>query len=142
MRKASTVATSEVRAYVEARGFGRVPPRLADIMDGLEDEREYIAALPDLEAEMLSEDANTKPLVRLLTDVERLALVQGLIDKQEQVEQCYEAELALRPEEVWQRKVRERYEPQMQQIDMDLEKMNRRYIFVAAEDAMSHERDG
>lgn len=104
-------------------------------MSILEDEREYIEALPEIEAELISEDlSSAKQHMRLLTEMERLGLMEALMAKQDQVEALFEAELALRSDERWQRQVQERYEPQLRQIDKDLERMSRTYIFVAADD--------
>merc|ERR1719453_1844278 len=115
------VPTAEVKAYAVAKDFGRVPSYLRETMEVLEDEREYIEALPEIEAELLSEDPSDKRYVRLLTEMERLGLMEALLAKQEQVEECFESELDIHPEELWKRKVRERYEPQLRQIDRDLE---------------------
>lgn len=124
------VPTAEVRALVERDGYGRVPHYLRETMDGLEDEQEYIEALPATEAE--AEDLSGKRPVRLLTDAERSSLLESLGAKREQMARCFESDLDAHPEEVWKRRVRERYEPEIQQIDKDIVQMSQRYIFVAS----------
>mmetsp|Transcript_87985 Transcript_87985/g.152439 ORF Transcript_87985/g.152439 Transcript_87985/m.152439 type:complete len:178 (+) Transcript_87985:154-687(+) len=132
VRLLRTAPTSKVRAFAQSAEFGRIPAYLRETMNVLEDEREYIESLPEIEAEV--EDPDNRRRVRLLTDIERLSLVEGLMGKREQVARCLEAELLLHHEDLWKRKVRARYEPQIEQIDKDLEKMSRRYIFVASSD--------
>uniref|UniRef100_A0A7R9ZZ63 Enkurin domain-containing protein n=1 Tax=Pyrodinium bahamense TaxID=73915 RepID=A0A7R9ZZ63_9DINO len=129
--KTIAVATGEVRAYVKRSGFGRGPPYLQDIIGILEDEQEYIEALPSLDA--VVEESGGKRPVRLLTDAEKSGLLQGLGAKRDQMAKCFEADLELHEEEAWKRRVRERYLPEIEQIDKDIAQMNQKYIFVASD---------
>merc|ERR1712094_59406 len=110
---APVVPMQELRAYVAANGSA--PAFLKERMETLQEEREYIDALPEIEAG--EEDAEDRSPVRLLTDAERTGLLQAFLAKQEQVDRCFEQEVALRPgEDGWRRQVTARYEPQFRQL--------------------------
>mmetsp|Transcript_85879 Transcript_85879/g.191139 ORF Transcript_85879/g.191139 Transcript_85879/m.191139 type:complete len:157 (+) Transcript_85879:69-539(+) len=122
---------AQVRAVLERDAYGRVPTFLQQVVENLEEEEEYIEALPLLEAE--ADDPEGKHPVRLLTDSERSSLLEGLGARREQVLSGFASEAALHPEEAWKRRVREQYLPQLREIDADIAKLGQRYIFVAAE---------
>merc|ERR1712242_594370 len=118
---------------------------LQDIIGILEDEQEYIEALPSLETEV--EETENKRPVRLLTDAERNGLLEGLGAKREQMAKCFEAMHSWPAlervvcwlwcadvlEEAWKRRVRERYIPEIEQIEKDIVQMKQKYIFVASD---------
>lgn len=123
------VPTAEVRAFAERRGYGRVPPYLQEVMGILEQEQEYIEALPTTMTKAEIEDRTKKP-VRLLTDMERTNLLQGLGAKREQIIRCFESDLALHKDHAWKQRVKERYIPEIIQIDKDIAQLDQKYIFV------------
>lgn len=130
--KASAAVPAEVRAYLERRRYGGVPAYLQEVLEDLENEQEYIDALTAIETE--EPDPSCKRPVRLLTDVERTALLRGLSAKREQLKRCLEADLEEHPDETWRRRIMERYAAEVGQIDQDIEQMSQKYIFVSSEE--------
>mmetsp|Transcript_29951 Transcript_29951/g.75471 ORF Transcript_29951/g.75471 Transcript_29951/m.75471 type:complete len:184 (+) Transcript_29951:77-628(+) len=125
------IAPAEVRAYLERGRYGRVPAYLQEVLEVLEDEQEYIEALPALETE--EPDPSDRRPVRLLTDREKTALLRGLAAKREQLTRCFEAEMEEHAEEAWRKRIQARYAAEVQQIDKDIDQMSQKYIFVASE---------
>jgi len=116
---------TEVRDYMSKEDYGQVPKYLQRIKADIQDEYDYIAALTQQEEE---ERAGQ---VRLLTEEEKGALVCGLKAKWEKVNTDYQATTHITKLDT-RGKVRrkEQYEASLQQIERDMEKLNKRYIFV------------
>mmetsp|Transcript_130392 Transcript_130392/g.260125 ORF Transcript_130392/g.260125 Transcript_130392/m.260125 type:complete len:158 (-) Transcript_130392:8-481(-) len=126
------VAPNQVRTYVARSGYCQGPAYLRRIKGVLEEEQQYIEALSATE-EQPGEPGERQP-VRLLTAAERRGLVEGLHAKREQLERCFANDFDLHHEEAWKRRVRDRYEPQIVELDRDIERLNQPYIFVASEE--------
>lgn len=123
-----SVPAAEIRAEVQRSSYDRFPGYLKETMELLDEEEDYINSLPNTALE-----PEHRPLVRLMTESERGVLAEGLLAKKEQVTRCFEADLVLHHEDVWKRRVIERYAPQLCQINTDINYMNRKYIFVSLE---------
>mmetsp|Transcript_98068 Transcript_98068/g.194147 ORF Transcript_98068/g.194147 Transcript_98068/m.194147 type:complete len:185 (-) Transcript_98068:18-572(-) len=123
------IAPNDVRAYVERSGFVKGPAYMQEINSVLEKESAYIQALPTTDGEALSGSVT----VRLLTEMEREILLEGLTSKRDQVSQSFEADLSLHFEDNWRWQVQQRYLPEMRQLDKDITRMKQQYIFVACD---------
>merc|ERR1712129_266014 len=126
------VAPSKVRAYLARSGYCQGPAYFQRIKGVLEEEQEYIRALTVTE-EQPGEPGERRP-VRLLKEAERQGLLEGLNAKRERMAKCFETDLDLHHEEVWKRCVRDRYGPQIEELDKDIERLKQPYIFVASEE--------
>merc|ERR1712100_814797 len=115
----------EVKDYLHKADYGCVPAYLNKIKKDIAEEYEYIRKLQEEE-----EEAERSSHVRQLTESEKDALIEGLKAKWEKVNTDYQATThitKLDTEDKVRRK--EQYEASLQQIERDMEKLNKRYIF-------------
>merc|ERR1712093_941920 len=98
---------------------------LNQIKSDIDAEYEYIRQLQSQEAE--SNNSRT----RHLTDDEKAGLIMGLKSKWEQVNTDYQATTHLtKLDTIGKVKRKEKYEAELSQIEKDIEKLNRKHIFV------------
>lgn len=115
---AAPAPPAEVRAYVERTDYGRVPPYMREILDGLEGEARYIMSLPD-------EPDKPRRIVRLLAAGERELLLRGLKQQFQQATAIY---LRTGPKN----RKKDELEAELESIKQDIENISRPYIFVEA----------
>merc|ERR1719203_1781216 len=113
--------------YLHKEDYGKVPKYLTHIKKDIADEFNYIQEL-----QQQQEDYN-KSQLRLMDENERLALIDGLKAKWEQVNTDYQASTHLtKLDTIGKIKRKEKYEAELSQIEKDIEKLNRRSILVDA----------
>jgi hypothetical protein len=111
--------------YLHKEDYGRTPQYLSKIKGDIEAEYEYIR---QLQAE---EEEARKSQVRVLTAEEKDGLITGLKARWEQVNTDYQATTHLtKLDTIGKVKRKEKYEAELSQIEKDIEKLNRKYIFV------------
>eukprot|EP00747_Dinoflagellata_sp_TGD_P118517 gnl/TRDRNA2_/TRDRNA2_172836_c0_seq2.p1 gnl/TRDRNA2_/TRDRNA2_172836_c0~~gnl/TRDRNA2_/TRDRNA2_172836_c0_seq2.p1 ORF type:complete len:309 (+),score=77.98 gnl/TRDRNA2_/TRDRNA2_172836_c0_seq2:91-927(+) len=111
--------------YLNKEDFGACPKYLQRIKQDIAAEYDYIRGLQEQ-----AEEAN-RPQVRALDDEERLALIEGLKAKWEQVNTNYQAGTHLtKLDTVGKLRKKEKYEAELSQIEKDIEKLNKRNILV------------
>lgn len=110
---------AEVRAYVENRDFGRVPPFFEELRLEMEEEQERIASMQEREVESES----PRQPVRLLAQVEKDTLIRGLKQQLQHTTAMY---LSAAPKS----RCRAELEGELERITQDIDNLSRPYIFV------------
>lgn len=114
------------KEYLHKEDYGKVPKYLKHIKSDIEAEYDYIRQLQQSEAEAISSQ------LRPLGEEERLALIEGLKKKWETVNSEYQASTHLtKLDSIGKIKRKEKCEAEIQQIEKDIERLNRRNILVA-----------
>jgi len=113
---------STAKDYIHKEDYGRVPRYLESIKKDIEAEHEYIRQIQSLDEE---------PARRLMTDEEKESLIYGLKAKWEQVNSEYQAITHMtKLDTVGKIKRKEGYEAELSQIEKDLERLNRKTIYI------------
>jgi hypothetical protein len=116
---------NEVKDYLHKQDYGQVPQYLKRIKGDIEEEYEYIRQLQE------QEELERNSQVRLLTEEEKGALVAGLKAKWEKVNTDYQATTHItKLDTMGKLRRKEQYEAMLQQVEKDMDKLNKRYIFV------------
>jgi len=111
--------------YLHKEDYGRTPQYLSKIKQDIEAEYEYIKRL------QVEEEEARKSMVRQLAPEEKEGLINGLKAKWEQVNTDYQATTHLtKLDTAGKVKRKEKYEAELSQIEKDIEKLNRKHIFV------------
>jgi hypothetical protein len=111
--------------YLHKEDYGKVPKYLSNIKDDINAEYEYIRQLQSQEEE--SRNGQSK----MLSDEDKYNLILGLKAKWEQVNTDYQATTHLtKLDTIGKVKRKETYEAQLSQIEKDIEKLNRKNIYV------------
>merc|ERR1719408_176666 len=109
--------------YLRKEDFGKVPKYLKLIKKDIEAEYDYIRQLQEEEAR--------RSQMRQISDEERDTLIAGLKEKWEKVNTDYQATTHLTKLDTQGKvKRKEKYEAELQQIEKDIEKLNRKNIYV------------
>jgi len=120
--KKSVQATKD---YLHKEDYGKVPQYLHKIKGDIEAEYQYIQQLQDQEDNMRRNQS------RVLSDDEKHQLILGLKAKWEAVNTDYQATTHLtKLDTIGKVKRKEKYEAELQQIEKDIEKLNRKNIYV------------
>jgi len=112
--------------FLNKQDYGKVPTYLQSIKKDIQDEYEYIAELQKQE-----QDFNGAPKARLLSDDERFGMIQGLKAKWEKVNTDYQATTHLtKLDTTGKVRRKEQFESDLTQIEKDIEKLNKKNIYV------------
>jgi preprotein translocase subunit YajC len=118
-------AQQGAKDYLSKEDYGKVPKYLKNIQQDIEAEYDYIRQLQ--EQEMQEQQSQMRPL----SDDERVQLISGLKAKWEAVNTEYQGQTHLTVLDTTGKIGRkEKYEAELQQIEKDIEKLNRKNIFV------------
>jgi len=119
--------TDGAKDFLHKEDYGKVPKYLSHVKKDIDAEFEYIRQLQQAQAE-----ANM-PQIQEMDEAERLALMDGLKAKWEQVNTAYQASTHLtKLDTMGKIKRKEKHEAQLAQIEKDIEKLNRKNIIVDA----------
>ena len=121
----------EAPNWLKKKNYGKVPPYLQKIKGEIMDEYEYIRQMQQAQSEA------GPPGMRLLDEEERIALIDDLKQKWDDVNKLYQASscLALASlDSIGKVKRKEMYEAQLAQIEKDIEKLSKKNIYVRTED--------
>jgi hypothetical protein len=122
--KKTQMATKD---YLHKEDYGKVPKYLEHIKGDIDAEYEYIRQLQQQQVEA------SQATSRCLTDDEKFGLIQGLKAKWEQVNTDYQATTHLtKLDTIGKVRRKEKYEAELTQIEKDIEKLNRKHIYVDA----------
>jgi len=111
--------------YLHKEDYGKVPKYLDHIKQDIDAEYEYIRQLQAQEEEQRNSQT------RLLTDEEKHGLMQGLKAKWEMINTDYQAITHLTVLDTMGKvKRKEKYEAQLAQTEKDIEKLNKKNIYV------------
>lgn len=111
--------------YLSKDDYGKVPKYLKNIKQDIEAEYDYIRQLQEMEVQ------EQQSQMRPLSDDERVQLISGLKAKWEAVNTEYQGQTHLTVLDTTGKIGRkEKYEAELQQIEKDIEKLNRKNIFV------------
>jgi len=114
------------KEYLNKEDYGKVPKYLKHIKQDIEAEYEYIRQLQQQEEEQRGSQ------VRQMPEDERVELITGLKAKWEQVNTEYQGITHLTVlDTAGKIRRKEKYEVELQQIEKDIEKLNRRNIMVS-----------
>jgi len=123
----------DAKDYLHKADYGKVPGYLQKIKHDIEEEYTFIRQMQEEE-----QNANAGNNMRCLSDAERTAMVEGLKAKWEKVNTDYQASTHItKLDTVGKVRRKEQYEATLSQIEKDIEKLNRKYIFVDADGMMS-----
>jgi len=107
--------------------FGTVPPYLQKIKAEIKDEYEYIRSMSQ------QMENSAPPGMRLLPEEERLMLIDQLKEKWDGVNSTYQQSSVLSLaslDTIGKVKRKEMYEAQLAQIEKDIEKLSKKYVYV------------
>ena len=122
---APKVTGNQDQDYLKKKTYGKVPKYLKNIKNEIEDEYKYVQ---DLHRE---EEAELEQQQFLLPDDERKELIDGLKKKWEVVHKEYQTLTHLaKVDSLGKKNKKERCEAELAQIEKDIEKLQRQYIFV------------
>lgn len=111
--------------YLHKEDYGKTPKYLEHIKSDINAEYEYIQQLQQAQYEA------SQSMSRLLTDDEKHGLIQGLKAKWEAVNTDYQATTHLtKLDTIGKVRRKEKYEAELTQIEKDIEKLNRKHIYV------------
>merc|ERR1719156_9448 len=111
--------------YLHKEDYGKVPKYLENIKGDIDAEYEYIRQLQQQQYE------STQNSSRMITDDEKMGLIQGLKAKWEAVNTDYQATTHLtKLDTIGKVRRKEKYEAELTQIEKDIEKLNRKHIYV------------
>jgi len=114
--------------YLHKEDYGKVPKYLENIKQDIDAEYEYIRQLQQQEIDA-SENSS-----RMVTDDEKFQLITGLKAKWEAVNTDYQATTHLtKLDTIGKVRRKEKYEAELTQIEKDIEKLNRKHIYVDAQ---------
>merc|ERR1719171_1697277 len=111
--------------YLHKEDYGKIPKYLGHIKQDIDAEYEYIRQLQAQEEEQRNSNS------RLLGDEEKHNLIQGLKAKWEQINTDYQAITHLTVLDTMGKiRRKEKYEAELAQTEKDIEKLNRKNIYV------------
>jgi hypothetical protein len=111
--------------YLSKEDYGKVPKYLRNIKQDIEAEYDYIRMLQE------QEDAEAHSAMRPMSEEERMQLIAGLKAKWEAVNTEYQGNTHLTILDTQGKMAgKEKHEAQLSQIEKDIEKLNRKNIFV------------
>jgi len=122
---------AEPTNWLKKNNYGKVPPYLQKIKGEIMDEYEYIRQMQQAQSEA------GPPGMRLLEEEERVALVDDLKQKWDDVNVQYQQTSCLSLaslDSIGKVKRKEMYEAQLAQIEKDIEKLSKKSIYVRTED--------
>merc|ERR1719262_241806 len=113
--------------YLHKEDYGKIPKYLDHIKKDIDAEYEYIAQLQAQEEEQRNSQT------RLLSDEEKHGLITGLKAKWEAINTDYQTITHLTTLDTMGKvKRKEKYEAELAQTEKDIEKLNRKHIYVDA----------
>merc|ERR1712232_1475122 len=111
--------------YLHKEDYGKVPKYLSNIKQDIEAEYDYIAQLQQ------QRDEENASRSWQMDEAERVALINSLKAKWEQVNTEYQAGTHItKLDTVGKMRKKEKHESELQQIEKDIEKLNRKGIVV------------
>jgi len=122
---------AEATNWLKKNNYGKVPPYLQKIKGEIMDEYEYIRQMQQAQSEA------GPPGMRLLAEEERVALVDDLKQKWDDVNVTYQQTSCLdlaSLDSIGKVKRKEMLEAQLAQIEKDIEKLSKKTIYVRTED--------
>eukprot|EP00742_Colponemidia_sp_Colp-10_P000458 GILJ01000499.1.p1 GENE.GILJ01000499.1~~GILJ01000499.1.p1 ORF type:complete len:274 (-),score=53.22 GILJ01000499.1:229-1050(-) len=113
------------KQFTKKVDYGRTPEYLQKIKADINDEYEFIRKMQEAEEEQ------KRSTVRVLTDEERDALLQGLKAQWEKINSQYQLIThVVTLDTIGKVRRKEQYEQTLAQIEKDIERINKKYIFV------------
>jgi len=117
---------TEVKDYLHKEDYGKVPQYLQKIQRDISEEYEYIRRLQEEE-----ETAMRESQVRVLSDDEKNALIEGLKAKWEKVNTDYQATTHVTYlDSTGKKRRKEQYEAMLALIEKDIEKLHKGQILI------------
>eukprot|EP00455_Lapot_gusevi_P046163 TRINITY_DN6032_c0_g2_i1.p1 TRINITY_DN6032_c0_g2~~TRINITY_DN6032_c0_g2_i1.p1 ORF type:complete len:290 (-),score=47.78 TRINITY_DN6032_c0_g2_i1:137-946(-) len=112
--------------YLNKPDYGQVPAYLAQVKQQIEEEYKTIRA-----AQQTDETDPSHPKMRLLSEEERVELLTSLKKKWEKTNQEYQAMTHIvKLDTVGKVRRKEQYESTLAQLEKDIERVDRRYVYV------------
>jgi len=116
--------------WLKKPNFGAVPPYLQKIKKEISDEYDYIRSMQQQQ----QESGAVPPGMRVLAEDERLKLIDELKAKWDYVNATYQQSSVLSLaslDTIGKVKRKEMYEAQLAQIEKDIEKLSKKFVYVA-----------
>mmetsp|Transcript_134934 Transcript_134934/g.305442 ORF Transcript_134934/g.305442 Transcript_134934/m.305442 type:complete len:283 (-) Transcript_134934:156-1004(-) len=124
--------SKDAKDYLHKADYGKVPGYLQRIKQDIEEEYTFIRQMQEEE-----QNASAGNNMRCLSDAERTAMIEGLKAKWEKVNTDYQSSTHItKLDTVGKVRRKEQYEATLSQIEKDIERLNRKYIFVDADGMM------
>jgi len=114
--------------WLQKKDFGQVPKYLSKIKKEISDEYEYIRSMQQQE-----EEEQAAGGMHLLPEEERLKLIDDLKSKWDAVNATYQQSSVLSLaslDTIGKVKRKEMYEAQLAQIEKDIEKLSKKFVYV------------
>jgi hypothetical protein len=118
----------EAMNWLKKPHFGEMPPYLVKIKQEISDEYEYIKSMQQQQSEDMA-----PPGMKVFPDEERVALVNSLKSKWQDVNRAYQGSSVLSLQSldtIGKVKRKEMYEAQLAQIEKDIEKLSKKTVYV------------
>ena len=117
--------------YLSKTDYGKVPEYLGDIKKNILSELEYVEKFKS--AEVSEQERQKGGGLRLLGDPEKQNLIEGLKNRWSDLNRDYQSSTHIvKLDTIGKIKRKEYFETTLTQIEKDLEKLNRKYIFINA----------
>lgn len=113
--------------YMNKPGYGQRPGYLDEVQKEINEEQEYIRSV------MMADEmyAQTQPKMRLLSEEDRLTLLDQLKSKWETINKQYQLQThVVSLDTIGKVRRKEEYESQLQQLEKSIEKLSKKNIFV------------
>lgn len=117
--------SKETRDYLNKADYGKTPAYLTRIKADIDEEYAFIRQMQE------EEEAEKASQMRPLSDNDKEVLIEGLKAKWEKVNTDYQATTHItKLDTIGKVRRKELYESSLSQIEKDIEKLNKKYIFV------------
>lgn len=116
-------------SYLKKSDYGKIPAYLGQVKQEIAAEKEYIRQVM---AKEMEEQMKAQPKMKLLPEDERLKLLKTLKEKWEHVNKQYQGMTHIVTlDTIGKVRRKEEYESQLQQLEKSIEKLSKKYVYVA-----------
>jgi len=115
-------------SYMNKKGYGKVPAYLEKVKAEIQDEYKYIQQMQ----EAYEEEAEDGSMTKMLSDEERLEMVEGLKTNWDRINKAYQT-LSFTLDTPAKKQRKEEFEAQLEQIERDIERLSKHTIFVESQ---------
>merc|ERR1711988_839210 len=112
-------------SYMNKKGYGKVPAYLEKVKAEIQDEYKYIQQMQ----EACEEEAEDGSMTKMLSDEERLEMVEGLKTNWDRINKAYQT-LSFTLDTPAKKQRKEEFEAQLEQIERDIERLSKKNVFV------------
>merc|ERR1712167_541494 len=115
-------------SYMNKKGYGKVPKYLEKVKAEIEDEYNYIQSMQ----EAYDEEGEDGCRTRVLDNNQKMEMIEGLKTNWDRINKAYQT-LSFTLDTPAKKQRKEEFEAQLEQIERDIERLNKGNIFVEEE---------